>query len=209
MKLLKALAAPTVVFMLGWLGGSPALAATTPITLPDVSHNSTQVTISGSGSGSFERTVSLGNAAAIQQALQNPNLTSLERSALEHIPTSLTISGTVTATPNGDPVMECAVDGTKLGLVLWQFEANQGYSANGSYITGVAPVNYVGTYAQYGYSAVSETNQMSNPDAGLGITEAYSINKGTFSSLLGVQQTETITFTFHANGNWSVSTSLS
>ena len=94
---------------------------------------------------------------------------------------------------------------------MWQFEANQGYSENGSYISGVVPVNYFGTYAQYGYSVVSETYQMSNPDAdaGMGITEAYSINKRTFSSLLGSKQTETLTFAFYANGNWNVNPNLS
>jgi len=106
-------------------------------------------------------------------------------------------------TSNGNPVMEAIIDEQDvLRITVWQFEANQGYSENGSVITSVAPANFVDTTCYYpGWSIGNEYNAMSNPDSY--VWYAQSTNEGVFAYTAVETQTATITFNFCGNGYWN------
>lgn len=135
-------------------GSPPTSAALLPAPGTTLAHGSRSGL--GIGVGKQSQVVRFANYKRVQAALKTPGLSVRQVKALDAIPTYATFT-TETVISGSDPVMVARIDEySTVGVPVWQFEANQGYSDNGAWITSVAPVNYVGTSAYYlGWSARS------------------------------------------------------
>lgn len=219
----KFVLASVVASALLGLVGTPALAATPPVsqltpaelaTAPQVSQltpaeligefsdsQPIAIHLTGNGDGTLSQALHLPNASAVAALLANPNLTAQQHAALGSIPTQVELTVNVTGTSGSDPVADAYMIGYDVwGNKIFKFEANLGWNESNGIVTGVSQPNFDGTYWNSPWSQTTAPSY-SYPFDPTGSTEfdANYTTAGSYDIWTDNVQMDT---TYKATGEW-------
>ncbi len=129
---------------------------------------------------------------------------------LMSIPVKVVTSAQVTPQLGGDPVMIISqTEYDAVGIPIFKWEANQGFSDNGTVITSVAPLNDSGTSVYYpGWSLSNFTWGTSQPATGVGSAQTNANFIFSYSPLkLITIETANVNVQLHyyGDGYWTAS----